>query len=206
MALKTEQLKCVDKFRNKNNKIIGYRLLDIYGKTHDMKADALKYAISKNLIRVTNLTLTSDNRLVNTQEKQLQSKQLGPEPQIETGTSKMEEFMLQVAKTIFKKLRSNIEVEDIREIDNSYDGMIDKRYDIKGHYMYFDEDTSMLSITYYDKDYEGTDKPEFWLAIEVYGEEVSSVHEIKAESMSKDDIKNVIDEFIREVKPHISIY
>ena len=38
MGLKTEQLKCVDKFRDRNNKIIGYRLLDIYGKTHDMKA------------------------------------------------------------------------------------------------------------------------------------------------------------------------
>lgn len=74
MALKTEQLKCVDKFRDKNNKIYGYRLLDIYGKTHDMKADVLKHAISKNLIRVTNLTLTSDNRLVDTTEKQLQSK------------------------------------------------------------------------------------------------------------------------------------
>ena len=120
-------------------------------------------------------------------------------------TSKMEEFMLQVARTIFKSLGVNKEAKELAVLDNSYDDMIDKRYDIAGQYMYFDDEKSMLAITYYGKDYEGVDKPEFWLAIEIEGEdEASSSHEMRAESTSKDDIKNTVAKFIKEVKPHIS--
>lgn len=133
MGLKTEQLKCVDKFRDKNNKIIGYRLLDIYGKTHDTKADALKCAISKNLIRVTNLTLTSDNRLVDTKEKQLQSKQLGTEPQIELDNS-----ILKIAKELCHRCNYTLDKNSIDE--NSV--TINKKNDKIETYVYIELSTN----------------------------------------------------------------
>lgn len=60
------QAKCIQKFRNKSNQIIGYRLQDSQGKTKDLTPQQLKDAIHTNQIHVLNLTLTSDNRLVDT--------------------------------------------------------------------------------------------------------------------------------------------
>ena len=195
------QAKCIQKFRDKNNQIYGYRLQDINGQTQDVKSENLKQAIANKQIHVVNLTLTSDGRLVDTTEKQLQNnKVLGEAPTIEKNEpSKIEVFMLQVARTILKSFGFSGE---IKELDNSYDGMIDKRYDINGQYMYFDGEECMLAITYYG----GVDKPAFWLAMEIESEDVQSLHEMRAESMNNDDIKNTIDKFIKEVKPHISFY
>lgn len=74
------QAKCIEKFRNKQGKIYAYRLIDLNGQTQDVDADKLKEAIDKKLITIINLTLTSDNRLVDTSTKQLQSSKLGHPP------------------------------------------------------------------------------------------------------------------------------
>lgn len=75
------QAKCTQKFRDKRNHIYGYRLIDLNGQTQDVKAEALKQAIASGKIHIINLTLTKDGRLVDTTEKQLQSKSLGTAPQ-----------------------------------------------------------------------------------------------------------------------------
>lgn len=62
--------KCVSKFRDRNSKIIGYKLLDLNGKTQDIRSENLKGAIKRGEVNVVNLTLTSDNRLV---DKQLEN-------------------------------------------------------------------------------------------------------------------------------------
>lgn len=67
------QVKCIKKFRDKSNKIYGYRLKDIDGQTKDVTPKDLKEAIINNQILVSNLRLTSDNRLVNTSVKQLEN-------------------------------------------------------------------------------------------------------------------------------------
>ena len=62
---------CIQKFRNKQNQIYGYRLQDQQGNIKDVYSDQLKAAIRNNKIDIVNLTLTSDNRLVaKTPEKQ----------------------------------------------------------------------------------------------------------------------------------------
>ena len=66
------QVTCIQKFRNKNNQIYGYRLQDSKGNIKDIYADQLKQAIYNQQITVLNLTLTSDKRLVDTTEKQIQ--------------------------------------------------------------------------------------------------------------------------------------
>lgn len=75
------QAKCVQKFRDKNGKIYGYRLQDLNGQTQDVKPENLKQAISNNQLHVINLKLTSDNRLVDSSEKGLSSSKLGDAPQ-----------------------------------------------------------------------------------------------------------------------------
>ena len=70
-------VKCIEKFRSNSGQIIGYRLQDINGQTQDATSKNLKNAIKNGQIHVINLKLTSDNRIVDTTEKQLQSKALG---------------------------------------------------------------------------------------------------------------------------------
>ena len=67
------QAKCIKKFRNKNNRIYGYRLQDINGQMQDVYADRLKIAIKRKQIHVVNLTLTSDGRLIDSYERILQN-------------------------------------------------------------------------------------------------------------------------------------
>lgn len=65
------QAKCIEKFRDKSNKIIGYKLVDLNNKTQDFTPEVLKNAIVSKKIHVVNLTLTSDGRLMSTSDKSL---------------------------------------------------------------------------------------------------------------------------------------
>ena len=55
------KVKCIKKFRDKNNHIYGYRIQDKKGNIRDIRAEKLKLAIKSNRLSVANLTLTSDN-------------------------------------------------------------------------------------------------------------------------------------------------
>lgn len=55
---------CIEKFRDSNGKIIGYRLQDDSGRCLDIEAEQLKLAIFSNQLEVSNLKLTSDSRLI----------------------------------------------------------------------------------------------------------------------------------------------
>jgi len=61
--------RCIEKVRDKNNRVIGYTLIDQSGNKLNIKSDALKNAIRNNKVEVINLTLTSDNRLISGKEK-----------------------------------------------------------------------------------------------------------------------------------------
>ena len=61
------RLKCVQKIRNKNNTIIGYKIQDSQGNIRDISSKDLKQAIVKGTVDVINLKLTSDNRLIDIQ-------------------------------------------------------------------------------------------------------------------------------------------
>lgn len=58
------QVTSIKTYRDKNNKILGYRIKDLNGKEMDITSEKLKFAIANAQISVLNLTLTSDNRLV----------------------------------------------------------------------------------------------------------------------------------------------
>lgn len=69
--------KCTMKFRDKTGKIMGYRLVDLNGQKQNIEPEILKAAIKNGQITVVNLTLTSDNRLVDTSDnKKYQQKKI----------------------------------------------------------------------------------------------------------------------------------
>ena len=80
------QAKCIQKFRDKNNNIYGYRLQDQNGACIDVRREQLKQAIKSKQINIINLTLTSDNRLVDTTPKQNTSSN-SPKQNIMIGTT-----------------------------------------------------------------------------------------------------------------------
>ena len=63
--------KCVHKYRKNNDEIVGYRLVDLTGSYLDIESDKLKKFIMQGKIEVVNLTLTSDNRLIDKAEPNL---------------------------------------------------------------------------------------------------------------------------------------
>lgn len=60
---------CINKVRDKNNKILGYVLMDDWSAIKEVSSEDLKFYIKSGHLVVRNLTLTKDNRLV---EKALQ--------------------------------------------------------------------------------------------------------------------------------------
>lgn len=82
------QVKCIQKFRDKTNKIYGYRLIDLDGKTQDVTSENLKKAIGDKQVEVVNLKLTSDNRLVDKVESVIKDRQILGNAPIKTSDSK----------------------------------------------------------------------------------------------------------------------
>lgn len=62
--METMILECIDKIRDRHNRIVSYILGSDSGNTYVLKADALKEGIETNRIKVSNLKLTSDRKLI----------------------------------------------------------------------------------------------------------------------------------------------
>ena len=78
---------CIQKFK-KNNRIYGYRLQDSQGNTKDVYADQLKQAIKNQQINIINLTLPSDNRLIDTTPTQQPQPKISEEQRIKNMIAK----------------------------------------------------------------------------------------------------------------------
>jgi hypothetical protein len=63
------EVTCIYKFRDNTGKIIGYKLQDANRNIQDIGATELKNLIASNKLKVDNLTLTSDGRLMSTTPK-----------------------------------------------------------------------------------------------------------------------------------------
>lgn len=69
-----QKVKCVNKIRdNRNGKIIGYTIQSSTGETKDVDKDKLKEAVRNGKVNIVNMTLTSDNRLVDKKVKVITS-------------------------------------------------------------------------------------------------------------------------------------
>jgi len=64
-----QKVKCVSKIRDEKGKITGYIIQSSTGGTKDVSKDKLKEAIRNGKVDIVNMTLTSDNRLVDKKVK-----------------------------------------------------------------------------------------------------------------------------------------
>lgn len=83
------QALCVQKFRDNNGAITGYRLVDNQGSFKDIAPDVVKAAMNQKKLVVFNLTLTSDGRLVDAPEPVSQEaiQSTGSNTSIKSGTA-----------------------------------------------------------------------------------------------------------------------
>lgn len=63
-----KKYKCTQKYRDKHGNIIGYRLVDKQNSIEDYAPEELKQSIRDKRILVSNLKLTSDNRLIDNED------------------------------------------------------------------------------------------------------------------------------------------
>ena len=204
------QAKCIQKFRDDKGKIYGYRLIDLNGQTQDVQSDNLKLAIKNKKVHVVNLKLTSDNRLVDTTEKQLQTKVLGKAP------------VLQVVQNASKysELAKNFVASDTRnrqeELFNNIHSMLQKYYPYTVHGLDWNDGASNYDYTkiiYFSCDYE-TNNCETLTIVEIWvdfknkcieictdssiGEENSV--SVKTKQISEQDIKKAVNSFLEKMK------
>lgn len=68
------RVKCIHKFKSASGRIQGYKLIDQNGVIKNLTSEELKQAIKNNKITVTNLKLTTDDRLIDIKEPSSQNK------------------------------------------------------------------------------------------------------------------------------------
>ncbi|MBO5389455.1 MAG: hypothetical protein J6A59_15235 [Lachnospiraceae bacterium] len=128
------QAKCIEKFRDKTGKIYGYKLTDLNNQTQDVKPENLKEAIRNKQIHVINLRLTSDNRLVDTNEKQLQNIEIlgGAPKKVENGIKydkKKRPYDAESYEEFISRLEIFLEKYLNLTEDMKFKTIIEKRYD-----------------------------------------------------------------------------
>ena len=96
---------CVQKHKDKQGKIIGYTLKDQNGQLANFYADALKDHIRNQRIDVVNLTLTSDNRLVETAVKELKTKQVEKAKPIDQKVKPIDQKARKLGKNQYKCIK-----------------------------------------------------------------------------------------------------
>lgn len=151
------QARCIHKFRTKQGKIYGYRLIDINEQTQDVTPEDLKKAIKAKQINVVNLTLTSDGRLMDKKaEKQLENKSIMPNKVKQPPINKkdvMESSILMLMNQLISKIGSGdvqLEPEDCTD-----DYLMGTIYDLV-----YNEDGEMFGITF---GISNDKKPEFYV-------------------------------------------
>ena len=95
------KVKCVQKFRGKDNSIRGYRIIDQYGNAKDISSEELKKSIRLRVLEVINLTLTSDNRLIDKGITQTPTQQT-PTQQTQKPIKQSHQKIIDIAKIVSK--------------------------------------------------------------------------------------------------------
>lgn len=175
------QAKCIKKFRDKNNHIYGYCLVDLNGRTQDVKPENLKKAIAKNQINVTNLTLTSDGRLVDRQDDTFKNIKLGDAPTRKT--SSKGNIVSSIASMI--ENRTNTKLKEFEHNNTLGNRSIDIKYKIG------DRTDIILEI-----EYEGSSRM-LWIVLEI--DEDTTLLELNSDASSKEQVPIIIDKIVNVI-------
>lgn len=181
--------KCISKFRDKQGRIYGYRLQDNNGVIKDIKAENLKSAIYNKQISVTNIKLTSDNRLISCNINTSAPEVVKNIEDLENN-NKVRKCVLAIAKNICKNLGyCNPDILD----DNS--GNLD---DPNGVDIYFETNImykgipNVLAVAVIDN--------KLWLALNDFNDgNNETTYEISAPFNKNESIK-LIEKFVGQIK------
>lgn len=61
--------RCIQRFRNKNGAVYGYRIQDMNGQTMDVTPGQVRESILNNTIEYTNLIMKKDGKIIQVMEK-----------------------------------------------------------------------------------------------------------------------------------------
>lgn len=127
---------CTEKFRDKNNRIVGYELEDCNGKRMRFKSKQVRQAVFLQQITITNLKLTSDGRLIDNtesvksdgQSKSLENNQLALINKLKNMRCyQIMRLSVDDIAHIIERM-SNIKLEEIPFINHEVGGMVGKLY------------------------------------------------------------------------------
>ena len=121
--------KCIRKYFDKNGVIIGYLLVDAKGETVQVKQNVLKNLIRMGKVDVLNLTLTSDNRLIdaakpkekastvqNTQKEDTYKEVLRKQEEYRQKKNKLEMIMINIlCKVLLDENRTTSIIQNSKE-------------------------------------------------------------------------------------------
>ena len=139
------KMKCIAKARDRNNQIVGYKLQDKQGSITIVKPEVLKSAIRAKKIEITNLTLTSDNRLIDTTLKThpLPKPQTAPKTKQISKISEEQKIKLMIEKA--KVLGCKMQITEIPTYCDHKCILISK--DVDNHILYIPDDVVQLNST-----------------------------------------------------------
>lgn len=112
------QAKCIEKFRNKNNQIVGYLIEDCNGQQLRVAPDQLKMAIFSQQIKITNLKFTKDGRLIDVDntENTVDNKLIQQKTQ-----NTMSEPVNQLYNFLNHKYIEGIDYKNVEEVEKTLD-------------------------------------------------------------------------------------
>ena len=181
------EYECITKFRDKNNRIKGYRLRDKNGRTVEESAEKVKKAIECGNITVSNLTLTSDGRLVDTGTKS-----------IFRNVDEATLFIVKAAGTISRAVgwAGNLNTEDKCSKDT-----VNLHFEPKNGNFVYKKEYVYLDIAWYKE----TNK--LLISLQPIGNEINSYEEKSIDAVGKEQVQQFIDNcasyFKGKLKPQI---
>jgi len=180
------EYECITKFRDKNNRIKGYRLRDKNGRTVEESAEKVKKAIACGNVTVSNLTLTSDGRLVDTGaggERKTKS--------IFRNVDEAARFIILMAGTISRAAgwTGNLHTED-----NGSNDKVDLNFEPKNGNFVYKKEYVYLNITWCKE----TNK--LSVSLQLVGNRIHSYEEKSVDAVDKVQLKQFMDEYASCIK------
>ena len=111
------QVKCIHKFRNAKGKIYGYRIQDISNNIKSVSPEKLRNAIRSGEVCVSNLTLTSNGRLIDCIEQNLLNTTIFTDTPINCDNITRDKFISDVVE-IEKQFINNISDKKVKDLDD----------------------------------------------------------------------------------------
>lgn len=136
--------KCIEKKRDNHGKIISYTLLNASGDYSSASPDDLKKAIHEGRVSVSNLTLTSDNRLVDKKSCDNELVMQQEQDAVALALMGMANMEMRAEGILKSKLSDAIRYNDKEQIDEITERIENLKYTIRHRYAFQQVEKKLL--------------------------------------------------------------